>query len=430
MTSARSTRARRTARRATAVTVTVLTAAVFSATLTGFTAPAPEPSLPVETTEAAEAARAAAHPATAATAADRAAAGRAPRPAPGSGRLLKAVDLPAEARPHGGPGKSVEYASTGAHGGRVTVSGLVFAPAGKPPKGGWPVVSLAHGTVGSADVCAPSRVEALTFGRDPEVRGWLDRGVAVVATDYEGLGTSGPHPYLHGRSAAYGTIDIVRAARQARIGTSGRWVASGQSQGGHAAINAALYATRYAPELDFRGAAATAPPTTMTRLVLDRSDSTSDERAARTSLYPLITEGLRAIDPGLDFDHLYSERGRELIPTARTKCSLDVFLQVRQSGLGDSTVWKQRPETEPALLNALRRHVDTPVARLDRPLFIGQGARDEIVQAGVTSDYAEDLRRAGSDVTYREYPTAGHMTVPVVAAADLTAWVERRLGLR
>ncbi|MFE0422960.1 lipase family protein [Streptomyces sp. NPDC058953] len=352
------------------------------------------------------------------------------RAAPGSGRLVKAVDLPAAARPHGGPGQVVTYTSTGADGGRVLVTGMVFAPAGKPPKGGWPVISLAHGTVGNADVCAPSRTETQDFASYPEVRSWLDSGVAVVATDYEGLGTPGPHPYLHARSAAYGSIDIVRAARQSGAGTSGTWVVMGQSQGGHAAISTAVYATRYAPGLDFRGAVATAPPTTMSRLVADRSDSATEERAMRTALYPLVTEGLRVIGPRSDFSGLFAERARALVPTAREKCALDLLDEVKRAGLNDDNVWKQRPETVPGLMNTLRSHVDIPVVRLDRPLFIGQGARDEIVQAPVVAAYADALRKAGSPVTYREYPTANHYTVTDASEAESTAWIKERLGVR
>ncbi|MEU5161367.1 lipase family protein [Streptomyces sp. NPDC020875] len=356
--------------------------------------------------------------------------GTAVRAAPGSGRLLKAVELPASARPHGGPGHVVTYTSTGADGGRVTVSGMVFAPAGKPPKGGWPVISLAHGTVGNADICAPSRVDAREFAGNPEIRGWLHRGVAVVATDYEGLGTPGPHPYLHARSAAYGTIDIVRAARQAGIGTSGTWVVTGQSQGGHAAISTAVYATRYAPELDYRGAVATAPPTTMSRLVSDRSHSASEERVIRTALYPLVTDGLRALGPRYDYSGLFSAKARALAPAAREKCLSGLFEEVARAGLNDDNVWKQRPETAPGLLNALRRHTDVPVVRLDRPLFIGQGAKDEIVQAPVVAAYADALRKAGSPVTYREYPAATHLTVMEAAEAETTAWLAARLGVR
>ena len=49
------------------------------------------------------------------------------------------------------------YRSTSADGKGTVVSGTVAVPKGKAPKGGWPVVTWAHGTVGMADACAPSR---------------------------------------------------------------------------------------------------------------------------------------------------------------------------------------------------------------------------------------------------------------------------------
>jgi len=38
----------------------------------------------------------------------------------------------------------------------IAVSGLIAFPPGEVPAGGWPVVSWAHGTVGSTDKSAPS----------------------------------------------------------------------------------------------------------------------------------------------------------------------------------------------------------------------------------------------------------------------------------
>src|SRR3954452_13619121 len=43
------------------------------------------------------------------------------------------------------------YRSTGIDGKPVAVSGTVSIPRGKAPKGGWPVVTWAHGTTGIAD---------------------------------------------------------------------------------------------------------------------------------------------------------------------------------------------------------------------------------------------------------------------------------------
>jgi hypothetical protein len=49
------------------------------------------------------------------------------------------------------------YRSIGVRGRPVAVSGTLTVPAGRPPRGGWPIVSYAHGTSGIADACAPSR---------------------------------------------------------------------------------------------------------------------------------------------------------------------------------------------------------------------------------------------------------------------------------
>lgn len=85
------------------------------------------------------------------------------------------------------------YTSTDArwHAGIVPVSGTLYLPQGQPPKGGWPVVAWAHGTLGVADSCAPSwtqhRPRDATY-----LNRWLESGFAVVATDYQGLGGPGP----------------------------------------------------------------------------------------------------------------------------------------------------------------------------------------------------------------------------------------------
>jgi hypothetical protein len=91
------------------------------------------------------------------------------------------------------------YRSTAVNGKPNAVSGSLTVPKGKAPKGGWPVVSYAHGTTGSADACAPSRgydTRGIVSYAYPLLRRWLRAGYAVVRTDYDGLGTPGVHGYL------------------------------------------------------------------------------------------------------------------------------------------------------------------------------------------------------------------------------------------
>src|SRR5436305_7322287 len=83
----------------------------------------------------------------------------------------------------------VDYEQIGVHGAIVPVSGMVAIPTGTVPKGGWPVITWAHGTTGIADLCAPSRLPAGTGGLNiPMLESWIKAGYAVVRTDYEGLG--------------------------------------------------------------------------------------------------------------------------------------------------------------------------------------------------------------------------------------------------
>src|SRR4051794_17284507 len=58
----------------------------------------------------------------------------------------------------------VLYRSNALNGSAVAESGSIALPKGKPPKGGWPVISWAHGTTGIADQCAPTRLPAAAGG--------------------------------------------------------------------------------------------------------------------------------------------------------------------------------------------------------------------------------------------------------------------------
>jgi len=113
----------------------------------------------------------------------------------------------------------VLYRSLSNKGKPIAVSGTVDVPKGKAPKGGWKMVSFAHGTTGAADACAPSRTAAggpadgyIAYA-SASYDGWLKGGYAILRTDYEGLGTAGPHPYLIGASEGRGVVDIALAAR-------------------------------------------------------------------------------------------------------------------------------------------------------------------------------------------------------------------------
>ncbi|WP_107984347.1 lipase family protein [Rhodococcus sp. OK519] len=194
-------------------------------------------------------------------------------------------------------GQRILYRSTSGIDGRGTeVSGTVFVPPGQAPPGGWPVVSLGHPTTGLLDECAPSRHPDL-LGSAGLVRDLLARGFVVSATDYEGLGTDGPHPYLEPITAAYNMIDAVRAARMLVPDASPRWAAIGVSQGGQASWAAAERAGQYGDGLEFVGSASLSPPADLSPIV---SDGPPNLDLPQQIFLPMLLDGLSVSHPDLD----------------------------------------------------------------------------------------------------------------------------------
>ncbi len=198
----------------------------------------------------------------------------------------------------------VLYRSTGLDGSAIAVSGTVAVPKGKAPKGGWPVISWAHGTTGIADACAPSRSNALGGYDHTLLNRWLKAGYAVVQTDYEGLGTPGDHPYLIGVSEGRSVLDIVRAARKLDRRIGKRLVVAGHSQGGHAALWAASLQRKWAPELTLRGTLAFAPASHIgDQAALLRA---LDQPSGVSGLAALILRGIDIARPDLNVQAVLS----------------------------------------------------------------------------------------------------------------------------
>ncbi|KFA90695.1 lipase family protein [Archangium violaceum] len=302
----------------------------------------------------------------------------------------------------------VVYLSESVHGEPIAVSGIIALPKKAPIDGAYPVISWAHGTVGCADHCAPSRDtvdgEAHRFNVFPHplLNKFLDRGWAVVMTDYEGLGTEGPHPYLLGKSEARGILDIVRAARQLHPELSDQFAIVGHSQGGQAALFGAHHAPEWTPELTLRGVAALAPASAIGSLVeLACAGDAANEGHAFIALF--IT-GALAGDPSI-------KREEVLTPEA-----LEVYHHVEERGrirLGYGDSWgrltgKQllRPE-ESASRTALFEQFRAmhPNLSIQAPIRISQALADQRVNAALTFILQGQLKNTNGDdrVTYRPY---------------------------
>ena len=296
------------------------------------------------------------------------------------GRILRTEPLdPSYGLAAAGQQFRILYTSTDGIGGTtpVAVSGAYFVPRGTPPAGGWPLVAWAHGTTGIADTCAPSW--NVRSKRDAAyLNTWLGQGYAIVATDYQGLGTPGPHPYLATRPEAYSVLDSVRAVLTGFPNVANKIVIIGQSQGGQAAFATAGLARRYAPELNISGTVATGVPFTTPggpRPAPPPPDSV--DPTATYSLYIAIR--MQQADPSLRPDQLVSARALPLLEQARTTCVAAMFKAVQDAGLNHETT------LAPGFNTAIKTVLPTmeyATLKLSQPLFVGTDAYDHDVMPG------------------------------------------------
>lgn len=299
------------------------------------------------------------------------------------------------------------------------VTGLIVVPNGDAPPEGRNVVSWAHGTNGMADECA----ESLKPNNQAALANvLLDKGWIITATDYEGEGTPGLHPYIAGITAARNTIDIVRAARNMDdVPASDEYIVWGHSQGGHTAMHADQIAPTYAPELKAKGVVAGAPPSQFNLIY----------NFLKTSPYRyyllMAAGGLNAEygDEAAPLDEVLTPEGEQLIAELDKTCA---------GGLSDkfgdvdvSTVTKTDPFTVPKWKKILEENdpqqfkTKSPV-----PLLIIHGGNDEqipVVSSKLLSDHLCDIDQEFSRWVY---PGQSHAGVIGPSSPDMIKWMEAR----
>jgi len=319
------------------------------------------------------------------------------------------------------------YTSTDGIGGKapVTVSGAYFVPKGSAPAGGWPVVAWAHGTTGVADVCAPSWTPRSQ--RDAAyLNAWLQQGFAIVATDYQGLGTPGLHPYPVVRALAYSVLDSVRAVLSGVPGIANRIVVVGQSQGGAATFAAVGEAPGYAPELHIRGGVATGVPYLAATMRPAEGAASSPDLADRTVAYAFYAALVSLqLNPSLTPDQLVSPRGLPILELARTTCVGPLFRAVTGAGLNRANSLLpgyRRASIENA---ALFRY---STVRLATPIFIGTGERDQDVEPARQLALVRDACAAGSVVEAHVYAGLDHGATVNASLKDSVPFVRKLMA--
>jgi len=323
------------------------------------------------------------------------------------------------------------YKMLGVNGKEVQATSLVFTPKTAAPANGWPIVVWAHGTTGVADKCAPSQ-QGLKESQMLLTK-LLLAGYVVVAPDYEGLGAEGNHPFLNLKSEAFSITDAVVAThdylRRQGKKVAPQWMTIDHSQGGHAALGAAQYASR--AQLDYKGTIAIAPASNLAAILQGGENAVKDQPVGvqiqalppLDAFTSLIVAGMQGHQVSVSYADVFKADTAKIAPIAETEC-LD---SVREALLKGMTDYIALPEHSgslsgygrkqdnfmsiPVINNFLIKDSQPGTVKLNQPVIIYQGGQDATVPKAATDLLRASAEAKGTIIQYKPDAKWTHSSV-------------------
>ncbi|HKU96299.1 MAG TPA: alpha/beta fold hydrolase [Vineibacter sp.] len=333
------------------------------------------------------------------------------------GQLITAVTRTANPLPDAAENFTISYISTSFDGRNTVVYGRVALPKTPAPQNGYPVISWANGTTGFAPQCAPSLMSTYP---DAYLNEWVKRGYAVLRTDYEGWGASGPRPVIHGRSNAAAVADIVTAAHHLTDKLSNDWIAVGHSEGGGAVLWAAALNKRPADKYPLKAAIAIAPIGPGILKFMDDAAGGAFVHQAAQPFISVTVLGAQVVDPSINLNDLVADPMMAQVAEARTKCLADL---VKLPQLPKGQYLKAGDAY--AKLARFVREQDASSLTLGVPALIIQAQDDKTtVTPDTTGQMIKSLCSRGASVTYKQYEGQGHSSVIGASREDALGFAE------
>ncbi len=322
------------------------------------------------------------------------------------------------------------YNSTDLHGAPIPVSGVVYIPTAQPPPGGRNIVSWAHPTTGAAPGCAPSLNFERTGGISmadsiPGLPAFIAAGDIVAATDYPGLGTPEPHPYLIGNEEAYAIIDAARAARHLPgAEASGKYAAWGHSQGAQAVMFVGQVSKQYAPDMNLVGVAAAAPPSDLLHELTVPFDGPSG-RLFGAYVYQTWSELY-----GVPITSVVDPRAIPNVQKTARKCISSIG-EIISAGLAAHSLnpvfLDHPPESTPPWPDLFTANSPGHSPAL-APILIIQGTADTTVQPQYTHAFVRKLCSQHATLDYQELNGVSHLVTANKGLPLTIPWIAARFA--
>jgi pimeloyl-ACP methyl ester carboxylesterase len=320
----------------------------------------------------------------------------------------------------------MQYTSLDLNGSVVPATGFIAFPQvnARGTEGKFPLVAWAHGTIGLFRGCAPTN--SPNFYDYATWQPIVDRGYAVVATDYAGLGNNYTvHRYLTHQVHANDVYYSVTAARSV-LGhlLTDEWMSAGHSQGGGAAWKLAE-SHHVRNDSNYLGTVALSPATYIIDMLLESlKDGVTESLKGYLTFLPF------AIERGLPSFNgtLVAAPMRERIRLAeRMQVCIDGMFSMT-SGLNETELVDMQGATDS--LPALEAWQNANSAALGdkspAPVLVIQGTNDSSVLANTTKKAWRNSCSFGNEVHLRLYEGQEHSPTPQASEPEWLGWIEDR----
>ncbi|MGW4249192.1 lipase family protein, partial [Nocardia sp. NPDC004722] len=244
---------------------------------------------------------------------------------------------------------------------------------------------------------------------------FLSRGMAVVVTDYYGLGTPAVHDWVNRLSEAHAVLDAARAAKQlpgTSLSPDAPVAIAGYSQGGGGAAAAAELQPTYAPELDVRGSVMGAVPADLLATVRSSTIEggpfgTARPSGAAVGLFGYMANGMVADYPEArpEIDRILNADGKRMLADVATTCVAEMGLRYMYRDSASFTNSGRPLGDEVADSPILRRIVEeqnigslTPGA----PVLMSSSSTDDVIPTAQVRRLAATWCAAGANIRFSE----------------------------
>ncbi len=349
-----------------------------------------------------------------------------PLPPGKPGDLIWAEEIEA---PAGAQAWKVLYHSRSFNGNPIAVSGWVVTPKTKLPEGKKrSVVAWAHGSMGLADKCAPTKGpfdQPTVTNRYPipMLEKLLQAGYVITASDYEGLGTPGLHLYGVSQSETRSVLDNVRVSQQLPTMAGSQVIVYGESQGGRVTIALNETAANYAPDINLQGVISSG--TAVPQSVGEHNKFMIETRKGGVLMMGLAAQLAAHGEPARAAIEAYlTKLGQQELTNAASGCLHDVikyFAQFEPYDLFSRDFIKQ---------DSANSHANSGPGNRGgtAPLLLVHGMEDEFIPPEHIIKWKDKAcSYYGMPIELKLYPNTGHSTFDS-SEDDILLWMESRFS--